>query len=286
MEVSKIWALSFSPTGNAERIAAEIARKMSERLQVPSECVSLNRPGARRREYVLIPTDFLVIACPVYAGKLPNKILPDLKAVLKGNQTPAAAVVTYGNRAFDNALAELIALLTGQGFCPVSAAACVGEHAFTDKLGGGRPGVSDLWDVRTFAARTADALRTFPACPPPVTVPGDPSAPYYVPKGADGQPVNFLKAKPKVDASRCHACGACARLCPMGAIDPDDVSRVPGTCIKCQACVRRCTRRARYFDDPAFLSHVSMLERHFTEPKENAFFYATDPKIFTPVSVL
>ena len=59
------------------------------------------------------------------------------------------------------------------------------------------------------------------------------------------------------------------RLCPMGAINPSNVAEVPGTCIKCQRCVRKCTKHAKYFDDPAFLSHVAMLEQNFTEPKEN-----------------
>ena len=74
------------------------------------------------------------------------------------------------------------------------------------------------------------------------------------------------------DASRCVKCGLCARLCPMGAIDPEDVYSVPGICIKCQACVRKCTKHAKYFDDPAFLSHVAMLEQTFTEPKKNEVF--------------
>ena len=60
----------------------------------------------------------------------------------------------------------------------------------------------------------------------------------------------------------------------MGSIDPQDVSNVPGICIKCQACVRGCPEHAKYFDDAAFLSHVAMLEQNFTAPKENAFFYA------------
>jgi len=58
----------------------------------------------------------------------------------------------------------------------------------------------------------------------------------------------------------------------MGAIDAADDSQVPGTCIKCQSCVRKCTRGAKFFDDPAFLSHVAMLERDFREPKENRTF--------------
>ena len=86
-----------------------------------------------------------------------------------------------------------------------------------------------------------------------MAVPGDAAAPYYVPKGTDGQPVKFLKAKPQTDLGKCTDCGACARLCPMGAINPSNVAEVPGTCI----------------NDPAFLSHVAMLEQNFTEPKEN-----------------
>ena len=79
----------------------------------------------------------------------------------------------------------------------------------------------------------------------------------------------------KLDApamSKCTNCGACARLCPMGAIDPKNVSNVPGTCIKCQRCVRKCTKGAKYFDDEAFLSHVKMLEQNFAEPKDNEVF--------------
>ncbi|MBQ9493182.1 MAG: 4Fe-4S binding protein [Oscillibacter sp.] len=269
MEIQTVRALWFSPTGNAERIAVTAARTLSGQFGVPLDTLSLNRPEARKREYAFTSTDFFVFACPVYAGKLPNKILPDLKACLRGHDTPAAALVTFGNRAFDNALAELVSVLTENGFRVVGAGAVVGEHAFTDKLGGGRPGVTDLWEVRTFAEKTAARFRDASA----VRAPGDAAAPYYVPKDTDGRPVNFLKAKPEVNLSRCNGCGACARLCPMGAIDPADVARVPGTCIKCQACVTRCTRRARAFRDPAFLSHVAMLERDFSEPKENAFFY-------------
>jgi len=108
--------------------------------------------------------------------------------------------------------------------------------------------------------------------PAPVKVPGDAAAPYYVPKGTDGQPAKFLKAKPLVDMSKCTKCGICANVCPMGSINPADVSDVPGICIKCQACIRQCPEGARFFDDPAFLSHVAMLEQNFTEPKKNQIF--------------
>ena len=126
--------------------------------------------------------------------------------------------------------------------------------------------------MTAFAKAVADKVISLTGVPEAVVVPGDAAAPYYVPKGTDGQPAKFLKAKPQTDLGKCTNCGACARFCPMGAIDPENVASVPGTCIKCQACVRKCTRHAKYFDDPAFLSHVAMLEQNFTEPKKNEVF--------------
>ena len=108
--------------------------------------------------------------------------------------------------------------------------------------------------------------------PPAIAVPGTADAPYYVPKGTDGQPVNFLKAKPVTDLSRCSGCGACARMCPMGVVAPRDVSKVTGVCIKCCACIHRCTRRAKSWNDPAFLSHRDMLIANFRERQENQCF--------------
>jgi len=54
----------------------------------------------------------------------------------------------------------------------------------------------------------------------------------------------------------------------MGSIDPETMEAV-GLCIKCQACVRKCTVRAKYFEDPDFLSHVAMLEQNYTARAEN-----------------
>ena len=204
---------------------------------------------------------------PTYAGRLPNKIAPDFRRALRGGGALAVPLVLFGNRSYDNALAELAALLTENGFRPVAAGAFVGRHAFTDKLGEGRPDWDDRAELRRFAGEIADKLRRGDRTAP--AVPGDPEAPYYVPKGTDGQPAKFLKAKPRTDLARCTHCGACARLCPMGAIDPNDEAEVPGTCIKCQCCVRKCTKHAKYFDDPAFLSHVAMLEQTFAAPKAN-----------------
>lgn len=271
MELKKVWAVYYSATGTTARVVRTAAEALAEKLDLPMEERSFTRPGERTETLAFTAADLVVVGSPTYAGKLPNKILPDFREKLRGDGTPAVPVVLFGNRAFDNSLAELRAVLEADGFRPIAAGAFVGRHAFTDELAYGRPGWSDLAEIRSFAERVAEKVQAG-GTPESVQVPGDPAALYYVPKGLDGEPVKFLKAKPKTDPSRCNQCGACVRACPMGAIDPRDASQVPGTCIKCQSCVRRCTRGAKYFDDPAFLSHVAMLEKNFREPKENRVF--------------
>ena len=271
--ITKVCGIYFSATGNTKKITETIAARLAKALGCPVEMQDFTAPAARN-EVKEFPADTLVVVgSPTYAGKLPNKILPDFQTKLRGNGTPAVAAVTFGNRSFDNSLAELVSVLAAGGFLPVGGAAFACRHAFSDLLAGGRPSAEDLAAAETFADRAA-ALAEKASALPALAVAGDAAAPYYVPKGTDGQPAKFLKAKPLTDMAKCTKCGKCVPLCPVGSIDPQDVSSVPGICIKCQACVRGCPEHAKYFDDAAFLSHVAMLEQNFTAPKENAFFYA------------
>ncbi len=270
MDVQKVWALSYSATGNTAKAVHTVAEALARALNVPLAEVSFTTLAERAQEYIFTPSDLVVVGSPTYAGRLPNKIAPDLRERLQGGGALAAAIVTFGNRAFDNSLAELAALLADGGFQVLAAGAFVGQHAFTDNLAKGRPNSGDHGELKTFgetvAQKIKDGLLTAP------TVPGNPEAAYYVPLGTDGQPAKFLKAKPQTDIARCDNCGDCARLCPMGAIDPQNNSNVQGICIKCQRCVRYCSKQAKYFDDPAFLSHIAMLEKDFQEPKTNTTF--------------
>ena len=272
MEIRQIQAVYWSATGNTDRAVNTIADALSAALGAPVKRISFTRPAERREDLSFAAGVLVVFGMPTYAGRLPNKMLPFVREHVHGNGALAAAVVTFGNRAYDNSLAELCAVLEADGFHTVAGGAFACRHAFTDALADGRPDWDDKRQMEDFVRRTAEKVNTLTEIPPPVSVPGDPAAAYYVPRGTDGQPAKFLKAKPQTDLSRCTDCGACARLCPMGAINPSNVAEVPGTCIKCQRCVRKCTKHAKYFDDPAFLSHVAMLERNFTEPKENEVF--------------
>ncbi len=208
---------------------------------------------------------------PTYAGKLPNKMLPLVRDQMEGNGALAVAVVTFGNRCFDNSLAELCAGLEAHGFHTVAAAAFVGRHAFTD-----------AWQT---AAPTGTTSRRPGLClphrgkgggfdgdPRPCGGARRPRGPLLCAQGHRRRACPVPEGQAGDRPERCTDCGACVRLCPMGAINPSNVAEVPGTCIKCQRCVRKCTKHAKYFDDPAFLSHVAMLEEHFTRPAQPEFY--------------
>lgn len=70
------------------------------------------------------------MGAPTYAGKLPNKLMPTFQTNLVGNGAVAVAVVFFGNRSYDNSLAELIAILQAGGFRTVCATVCVGQHVW------------------------------------------------------------------------------------------------------------------------------------------------------------
>ena len=272
MEIKQVWSVYWSATGNTEKIVKETAGALAEQLSCSVKTIDFTPQEARKSGMSFAAGDLVVIGMPTYAGKIPNKMLPYVQEQIAGNGALAVPVVTFGNRSFDNSLAELSACLENNGFHTVAAGAFACRHAFTDVLAPGRPNAEDLALARELALRAAEKVKAMTALPAPVQVPGDAAAPYYVPKGTDGQPAKFLKAKPCTDLSKCSQCGICAHLCPMGAISPDNAAEVPGICIKCQACVRKCPAGAKYFDDPAFLSHVAMLEQNFTAPKENQIF--------------
>lgn len=271
MNINRVYAVYFSPAGATRRLVTTLAAALAESFSVPMETVDVTLPASREETRAFAEGDLVICGSPTYAGKLPNKLLPWWKDGLTGGGAMAVALVTFGNRAFDNSLAELCACLDGDGFHIVGVGAFACRHVFSDTLAEGRPDKDDFAELAKLGAAVATRVAKANDIPAPPAVPGDAAAPYYVPMGLDGEPKAFLKAKPKTGGD-CINCGVCAAVCPMGSIDPADVTSVPGLCIKCHACVRECPMGAKYFDDPAFLSHRAMLERDYTRRAETKWF--------------
>ena len=275
MKLGKIWAVYFSGTGTTRRTVERIAGGIASRLNLPAESVDFSRPAVRQETLRVGEKDLVVFGTPVYAGRVPNVLLPFLRERIVGGGALAVPVVLFGNRNYDDALIELRNILAADGMHPIAAGAFVGEHSFSRVLGADRPNAEDEALMDEFAARVAALAAGLDAAPvKSVAVRGqEPLRPYYTPRDRAGNPINILKVKPKTDLSRCGSCGLCADLCPMGSIDPADVSAVRGICIKCCACVKGCPTGAKFFDDAGYLYHQHELEAQYARPAENEVFY-------------
>lgn len=275
MKLEKIWAVYFSGTGTTRRTVERIAGGIASRLNLPAESVDFSRPAVRQETLRFGKKDLVVFGTPVYAGRVPNVLLPFLRERVVGGGALAVPVVLFGNRNYDDALIELRNILAADGMHPIAAGAFVGEHSFSRVLGADRPNAEDEALMDEFAARVAELAAGLDAAPvKSAAVRGqEPLRPYYTPRDRAGNPINILKVKPKTDLSRCGGCGLCADLCPMGSIDPADVSAVRGICIKCCACVKGCPTGAKFFDDAGYLYHQHELEAQYARPAENEVFY-------------
>ena len=134
MKIEKIWAVSYSAVGSTDRVVRTIAQNLAQKLGLPWETLPFTRISEREKEYSFTENDLVVMGTPAYAGKMPNKLLPDFQTRFHGNGALAVAVVTFGNRAYDNSLAELVSVLEGDGFHTLAAGAFVCQHVFTDEL--------------------------------------------------------------------------------------------------------------------------------------------------------
>ena len=271
MKIKNVYTIFFSPTGSTKSIASLIGDGIANKLAVSNNKVDFTLPQQRLNKYYFTEQDFVIFAMPVYAGRIPNKILPFVQSMFLGENTPVVLVSVFGNRNFDESLMELKIELEKQNFRAIAAAAIVSQHVFSEQIAKNRPDQEDLQEIQQFIKDVTKQISE-----PKVAnldLPGHiPVGPYYVPLGISGDPVHFLKAKPETDLNLCIDCKACAKVCPMGSISINDVSSIPGICIKCQACIKICPTNAKYFSDPDFISHVKMLEKNYSARSDNQFF--------------
>ena len=270
--VNKVWAVYFTGTGNTKKLVCAVANAACAQLGCSYEEYDFSLPAAREQALSFSGHDLVVLGTPVYAGRVPNVLLPYLTRNLSGDATPVIPVVTYGNRNFDDGLMELRNIAIANGFVPIGAGAFVGEHSFSTTLGSGRPNNDDLAMAEQLGRDAAAKIPSGDGAVPVSVAGEDPIRPYYTPRDRNGTAINILKVKPRTDPAKCINCGLCARICVMGSIDPQDVSSVTGICIKCCACVKRCPRGAKYYDDEGYLYHQHELEEVYARPAESQIF--------------
>ena len=272
MKFNKVYAAYFSATGTTEKVVTAIAKQIAEKIGAEFDKFDFTLPAARAEVKQFEADSLVIFGTPVYAGRVPNVLLKYLVTV-QGNGAVAVPVVLYGNRNFDDGLIELRDILEEDGFKTVAAGAFIGEHSFSKILAANRPDDKDMAIAADFADKIAAKIEALEEISAPIVVDGieKPYRGYYQPRDRKGTPVNILKVKPLTNDS-CNNCGLCAKVCPMGSINPENVREYTGICIKCGSCIKKCPEGAKYYEDAGYLYHQHELEEGYARRAEPQLF--------------
>ena len=222
----KCYQIVFSPTGGTERVARAITQNWSQ-----VDTIDLSAPDIKYAEISFESEALVLIAMPSFGGVAPQLALNRL-AMIKGNGAKCVIVAVYGNRAYEDTLAQMEDYAQNAGFQVIAAISAVAEHSIIHEYAAGRPNLDDCKELAEFGNRILEKATSNKLSKP--SVPGN--RPYK--KAGTGM-------VPKADSS-CTSCGLCAQKCPAGAISADTPRTTDKSkCISCMRCVSICPVQAR-----------------------------------------
>jgi len=265
MRIESVKLAYFSPTGTSRAVAEGIVRGLGH---ASVDVIDATTPDVRTRALSVSANELLVVAVPVYMGRVPD-LLSEWLGAIHADGSPAVCVVVYGNRAYDNALLELRDVLSSRGCVPIAGAAFIGEHSFSDAgapVALGRPNAEDTLAAVKFGETVADKLRAISSA----SDAGDLAVPGTHPYGGITKlwDVDFIAV-----GGNCGGCGLCASVCPTGAVDAADPAKIDiAACVTCCACIKRCPQGARSKKAGPVTEAQTRLRTLYAEPKSPEFF--------------
>lgn len=252
----RIYNIIFSPTGGTEKVAAPFVQAFGQAAQT----IDLTDYAVDFAQISLEKEDTCIVAVPSFGGRVPGVAAERLEKI-HANGAKAILIVAYGNRAYDDTLLELKAILKRAGFCCTAAVAAVAEHSIMHQYGQGRPNQTDLEELSQFAEQIRQYLEEG-RMPEDLTLPG--SSPY---REYHGVPI-----KPAAKKS-CTSCGLCAEKCPVQAISKTNPRETDNKkCISCMRCVSICPTHSRKVNSILTAIAASKMKKSCSAPKKNELF--------------
>ncbi len=231
--------LTFSPTGQSKACALAVANATKQEF-VEFDVTHF----IQRRKPLALADTTLIVAYPVYGGRVPVLFAEYLAKSVTCTNCKAVAIATFGNRAFEDALVEMEDILFAKGVPLIGAASLGCQHSYTDKVGSKRPDIEDFQLLDRLAVYLSGKTGT-------ISPPGN--RPYKMDMPVADPP---YMPKPKVEGwiipDQLYA------LCPTGAL----AKRDPALCIHCCACIQL-SKHELQMDNPWFTNFTSFLEQSF-----------------------
>ncbi|MCG8412148.1 MAG: EFR1 family ferrodoxin [Bacteroidales bacterium] len=265
MKIQSLKLVYFSPTGTTEKFVNSIAKGIKINTK---SCYNLTNPKQRDTEIIAKENELLIVATPVYMGRVPA-IIKECLTNIKANKTPVVFTAVYGNRTYGNALLELKDILVEAGCIPLAGATFIGEHSFSSSelpIAKSRPTINDLRHAENFGKKIITKLNAIQSTKDisKINIPGN------TPYGGITKlwSVDFIAISDK-----CKNHGLCAEVCPTGAINFENTRLIDiEKCISCCACIKNCPENARTIKKGKVKDAAIRLNSLFKEPKNLELF--------------
>ena len=254
MKLNSIDTIIFSPTSGSAKIAKKVADTIAATLPKGSfeRQTEINFTQTPPEGTVYIKNSIAVIAAPVYGGRIADLAMNRFDN-LKGINSYIIPIAVYGNRDYDDALIELADFMETKNFKVIAGGAFIGEHSYSRPempTAEGRPDNDDMAKAEEFGKAVAEKILLS------MNNSNDGSLTFSKPNIKGNRPYKekgpHHPQTPACDRSLCLKCGACAMVCPAGAIEVYSEGPIfdDSLCIKCCACVKNCPGKALTFDTP------------------------------------
>lgn len=225
MQIKNINTIYFSPTGNTEKCVKALSSAFKHNN-------SYDLMEKDYEEAYFDENDVCFFAFPTFGGRIPPFATHRLNH-FHGNNTKAILLITYGNRAYEDAFYELYDVIKEHNFNIIGGVIFPCEHSIINEFARNRPNNQDINDLEKLSYFFLDNINSLKQ----INI----NSPHQY------KEYKIMPLKFKINDT-CIKCYRCVKMCPVNAISKT-FETDNKKCISCNRCVHVCLNHSREIDN-------------------------------------